>query len=171
MFRSIPKRKALVVGLVFALALAGGCSQVFGLEPPQEQEPDATIGNGSDSDGDGYADAADNCVQFANPDQVDTDGNGVGDRCEGCVMLPLRATDDDDTDMITDTTDNCFGLSGAQADADGDGIGIGCDPRDSPTAPRRSWPAMNQPTGAPDSSRRLVASAPTARTAPDLVLR
>ena len=46
-----------------------------------------------------------------------------------------------------------------------------CDSRDSRTAPRRSCPAINQPTGFPDSSRRLVAIAATVRMAPDLVRR
>ena len=35
-----------------------------------------------DRDCDGVADAADNCVDIANPDQTDTNGNGVGDACE-----------------------------------------------------------------------------------------
>ncbi len=35
-----------------------------------------------DSDGDGVADNADNCVSVPNPDQADSDHNGVGDACE-----------------------------------------------------------------------------------------
>ena len=36
-----------------------------------------------DFDGDGYANADDNCPAIANPDQVDRDGNGDGDACPG----------------------------------------------------------------------------------------
>jgi subtilisin family serine protease len=35
-----------------------------------------------DRDGDGVADAADNCPAVANADQADLDGNGIGDACE-----------------------------------------------------------------------------------------
>ena len=41
----------------------------------------------TDSDGDGIADAVDNCPKVANVDQVDSDGDEVGDLCE-----PLPAT-------------------------------------------------------------------------------
>jgi hypothetical protein len=34
-----------------------------------------------DRDGDGVADAADNCPDVANVNQYDTDGDGSGDRC------------------------------------------------------------------------------------------
>lgn len=36
----------------------------------------------TDTDGDGVADDTDNCVDVANPDQVDVDDNGVGDACD-----------------------------------------------------------------------------------------
>ena len=36
----------------------------------------------SDSDGDGVADAEDNCSQVANADQADGDGDGQGDACD-----------------------------------------------------------------------------------------
>jgi hypothetical protein len=36
-----------------------------------------------DTDGDGVANASDNCPDVANADQADADGNGVGDACEG----------------------------------------------------------------------------------------
>lgn len=39
-------------------------------------------GDAPDTDRDGIADLADNCVAVANPDQADGNGNGVGDACE-----------------------------------------------------------------------------------------
>jgi probable HAF family extracellular repeat protein len=36
----------------------------------------------TDTDGDGVADAEDNCPEVANPDQADSDGDGQGDACE-----------------------------------------------------------------------------------------
>jgi hypothetical protein len=41
-----------------------------------------TTGWSPDTDGDGIADATDNCVTVPNPDQADSDHNGVGDACE-----------------------------------------------------------------------------------------
>ena len=35
-----------------------------------------------DTDGDGFADGADNCPQVANATQLDTDNDGIGDACE-----------------------------------------------------------------------------------------
>lgn len=37
-----------------------------------------------DTDGDGVADAQDNCPYVANPDQMDSDGDGIGDACDQC---------------------------------------------------------------------------------------
>jgi subtilisin-like proprotein convertase family protein len=46
----------------------------------------------SDSDGDGVADAEDNCSQVANADQADGDGDGQGDACDQPkVMLTIPA--------------------------------------------------------------------------------
>lgn len=58
-----------------------------------------------DADGDGVADADDNCPSTGNPDQVDSDGDGVGDACDNCP-------DVENSD---------------QADTDGDGVGDACD--------------------------------------------
>lgn len=38
----------------------------------------------NDSDGDGKANAADNCPQLSNADQADGDGDGLGDACDSC---------------------------------------------------------------------------------------
>jgi len=40
-----------------------------------------------DSDGDGLADAVDNCPMLANPAQTDADGDGTGDLCDTCPLI------------------------------------------------------------------------------------
>src|SRR5687768_10224829 len=55
----------------------------------------------TDSDGDGWADTADNCVDIGNPDQADRDGDSVGDACDNC---PLRVNVSQ-----TDSNDNGVG--------------------------------------------------------------
>jgi hypothetical protein len=72
------------------------------------QAPD--WGSLPDDDGDGVADAADNCPSAPNPDQTDTDGDLAGDACD---------TDDDD-DGVADADDSCPLFAGANPD--------GCDP-------------------------------------------
>ena len=58
-----------------------------------------------DADGDGVADASDNCPEDANAEQADGDADGVGDACDNCA-------EDANAD---------------QADADGDGVGDVCE--------------------------------------------
>jgi len=71
-----------------------------------------------DADGDGVADAEDNCPDDANPNQLDTDGDGVGDACDPDV----------DGDSVLNEQDNCpLDPNPDQADADGDGAGDICD--------------------------------------------
>lgn len=41
---------------------------------------------GPDTDGDGIADAFDNCPVDPNPDQGDRDGDGIGDACDKCPL-------------------------------------------------------------------------------------
>ncbi|KAB2964257.1 MAG: hypothetical protein F9K16_04695 [Thermoanaerobaculia bacterium] len=72
----------------------------------------------TDADGDGIADALDNCPMVANPDQTDTDLDGEGDACDA----------DDDADGLLDAADNCvFTANPDQSDVDGDGAGDACD--------------------------------------------
>lgn len=62
-------------------------------EPPTAEPPTPEAEPMGDSDGDGIDDAADNCPDAPNPQQVDSDGDGHGDRCDPC-----RGTDGIDCD-------------------------------------------------------------------------
>jgi len=62
-----------------------------------------------DTDGDGVADAEDNCVSVANADQADTDGDLRGNACDNCRNLANNTG------------------AGAQCDSDNDGYGNLCD--------------------------------------------
>jgi hypothetical protein len=73
--------------------------------------------SGNDSDGDGSPDAVDNCIEVANPDQLDLDRDGFGNRC--------------DPDLNNDGRINAadlgwfrkhWGEHGGVADLDGDGV-------------------------------------------------
>ncbi|MGB9626551.1 MAG: thrombospondin type 3 repeat-containing protein, partial [Phycisphaerae bacterium] len=55
--------------LVLSVFLAGQAGPCGGTRP-------------SDRDGDGVADAGDNCPDIVNADQADADGDGIGDACE-----------------------------------------------------------------------------------------
>jgi hypothetical protein len=59
----------------------------------------------ADADGDGVADADDNCVNGANPGQEDSDGDGVGDVCDNCPQV----------------------ANADQADANSNGVGDACE--------------------------------------------
>ncbi|MEL7449620.1 MAG: NF038122 family metalloprotease [Pseudomonadota bacterium] len=50
--------------------------EAFGLEPP------------ADSDEDGVADSADNCVERSNPSQRDSDNDGIGNACDADIAQP-----------------------------------------------------------------------------------
>ena len=96
-------------------------------------------GPDGDCDGDGVADATDNCF-LPNPDQADADGDGVGDACDNCPAVPNAnqadrdgngvgdACQDTDGDGVSDAVDNCLTIPNpTQTDADGDGVGDACD--------------------------------------------
>lgn len=70
-----------------------------------------------DDDGDGLANAFDNCIGVANATQADMNGDGVGDAC-----------DDSDGDGTMDSVDNCpLVANPRQADANNNGIGDACE--------------------------------------------
>ena len=83
-----------------------------------------------DADGDGLADADDNCPSVFNPVrpmdddvQADHDGDGLGDPCDDTPLLA-----DIDGDTVANADDNCpFDSNTEQADDDNDGAGDVCD--------------------------------------------
>ena len=97
----------------------------------------------SDVDGDGIADAQDNCPERGNPGQADRDDDGVGDRCDNCPRNPnadqadedgngvgdvCDGPSDSDLDGLEDRDDNCpLQPNEEQSDVDDDGIGDRCD--------------------------------------------
>ena len=95
-----------------------------------------------DSDGDGIANATDNCPTTFNPTrpmdngvQGDADQDGQGDACDPCPLDKDTTTcttadpNDRDHDGIPNATDNCPDTANPdQADADHDGKGDACDP-------------------------------------------
>jgi len=84
-----------------------------------------------DADGDGVADAVDNCPNTANANQADSDGDGLGNVCDNCVTTTNANQNDTDGDGVGDLCDNCPGASNAdQADSDGNGVGDVCEPVD-----------------------------------------
>ncbi|MEZ4403547.1 MAG: hypothetical protein R3B06_26220 [Kofleriaceae bacterium] len=109
------------VVLATALAVAPGCNQLFGLDPPRGRDaqggdvdapadaPADAPTDGAclgDRDCDGVVDATDNCPDVPNRLQRDFDGDGDGDLCDLCPAVG------------NDTTVN---------NSDGDGVGDACD--------------------------------------------
>ena len=71
-----------------------------------------------DTDGDGWADDADNCPLIPNPTQSDIDGDGVGDVCDNCPTV----------------------FNPTQTDSNGDGVGDACASTGKPDSDGDGWP-------------------------------
>lgn len=116
-----------------------------------ESEPSCTplrpdeytgVPSATDADGDGIADAQDNCPAYFNPPrpledntQPNADGDTFGDICDVCPTSGPGDTctpfdpNDRDADGIANDADNCPTTPNAdQADGDNDDIGDVCDP-------------------------------------------
>ncbi len=86
---------------------------------PGSEDPD---GEDQDVDGDGIADAEDNCPTSPNPSQLDTDDDGLGNACDDENGLDL------DEDGVANAEDNCPDTPNpGQLDSDNDGLGNACD--------------------------------------------
>ncbi len=132
----IPTRLALAtVSAGFALVLLG-CS---GNSSSSDLASAGPLGPGNpsaaDLDGDGWANAMDNCPLVPNFFQENSDGNGppspgdtFGDACDNCPTVANQDQADSDADGKGNACDNCPGnANGNQLDTDGDSRGDACD--------------------------------------------
>ena len=84
---------------------------------PTNQNFSLVSSAGSDGDGDGFLDGADNCPFVWNKNQWDFDGDGQGNVCD----------DDDDGDGLTDIEEAAAGTYPLDPDSDNDGVLDGTD--------------------------------------------
>ena len=90
--------------------------------------PSRRNANQADADRDGRGDVCDNCRNARNGNQADADRDGRGDACDNCRTTANGNQADADRDGRGDVCDNCRGVpNGNQADADRDGRGDVCD--------------------------------------------
>jgi aminopeptidase YwaD len=61
--------------------------------------------NSNDFDGDGIANAIDNCILVSNPTQTDSDGDGLGDACDNCPYVSNPLQEDENADGVGDYCD------------------------------------------------------------------
>ena len=99
----------------------------FPEDPTESLDTDGDgVGNNSDpdDDGDGIADSDDAFPLVSIGDLTDTDGDGAPDECDAsCTSLGMLADGDDDNDGVKDEEDAFPKDSYEQYDSDSDGIG------------------------------------------------
>ena len=82
----------------------------------------------NDRDGDGVANATDNCPTTFNPGQENADGDAVGDVCDNCDFVANDDQVNSDLDSLGDACDNCDQVANNdQANSDTDSLGDACD--------------------------------------------
>ncbi len=87
--------------------------------------PDST-----DNDGDGIANACDNCPDIWNYSQADADGDLIGDTCDQCTDSDGDGYGNPGFPVNTCPDDNCpYVYNPDQTDSDGNGVGDACDYR------------------------------------------
>lgn len=126
---------------------------------------DGMVQDPDDRDGDGKANAQDNCPDLPNPSQENSDRDQLGDVCDNCKLVdndPLPTMGwgliqrDHDLDGRGDECDPCPHLAAmSDIDADADGIGAACDPDD---AARNAKPEFNGFYDPPVEAQWLVPS-------------
>ncbi len=115
--------RVVLVSLALGLTACGGCGGGGDNNIPRCKE-----GDGTDTDGDGWEDACDNCPETENAEQADDDGDGVGNACDNCPAVGNADQADGDGDGAGDVCDVCPETSDEdQADQDSDGHGDACD--------------------------------------------
>jgi len=130
--------------LFFYLVSRAGCTESpLGYDTANNEIPnvDACPSAGTDADGDGIEEAADNCPGFNNVSQADLDVDQHGDVCDNCPVASNPDQQDVDGDSVGDVcdpdidgdgfangSDNCPAVANAdQAVQDADGVGDLCD--------------------------------------------